>query len=148
MSASFTVPEHPGRTFVATLSANAEAITPQSGTLLIQLQIDNADRALKPGDYAQVRFDLPPQSGTILVPATALMFRDTGVAVAVIGPNDRAAIRSVTIARDLGPTVQIASGLTAADRVIDNPPDSLRTGDQVRVAGAGGVAGSGGHATH
>jgi len=142
MTASFTVPEHPGRSFVASLAASADAITPQSGTLLIQLQIDNADRALKPGDYALVRFSLPTQSGAVQVPAAALMFRDTGMSVAVIGPNGRVAMRPVTIERDLGPTVEIASGLTAGDRVIDNPPDSLRPGDAVQVADAG----RGGHA--
>jgi RND family efflux transporter MFP subunit len=146
MTASFTVPEYPGRSFVANLAASADAITPQSGTLLIQLQIDNADRALKPGDYAQVHFSLPPQAGAIQVPATALMFRDAGMSVAVIGPNGRVAMKTVTIGRDLGATVEIASGLTTADRVIDNPPDSLRAGDQVRIAGPQGAAGGGGHA--
>jgi RND family efflux transporter MFP subunit len=145
MTATFSVPEHPGRTFVATLAASAEAITPLSGTLLVQLQIDNSDRALKPGDYARVRFSLPPQSGAIQVPATALMFRDAGMSVAVIGPNGRVAMKTIIVGRDLGPTVQVASGLTPADRVIDNPPDSLRAGDRVRIANAS-VAAGGGHA--
>jgi membrane fusion protein, multidrug efflux system len=146
LTASFTVPEHPGRFFVAKLAASADAITPQSGTLLIQLQIDNTDRALKPGDYAQVHFSLPPQSGAIQVPATALMFRDAGMSVAVIGSNGRVAMKTITIARDLGPTVEIASGLTTADRVINNPPDSLRAGDQVRIASPQRAAGGGRHA--
>jgi RND family efflux transporter MFP subunit len=142
MTATFSVPEHPGRTFVATLAASAEAITPLSGTLLVQLQIDNSDRALKPGAYARVRFSLPPQSGAIQVPATALMFRDAGMSVAVIGSNGRVAMKTIIVGRDLGQTVQVASGLTPADRVIDNPPDSLRAGDRVRIANA-----SVGHAT-
>ena len=145
MAASFTVPEHPGQTFAANLAASADAITPQSGTLLVQLQIDNADHALKPGDYAQVRFSLPAQGGAIEVPATTLMFRDAGMSVAVVGPGGRVAIKSVTLGRDLGSTVEIASGLAPADQVIDNPPDSLRAGDQVRIATANGAAG-GGHA--
>jgi RND family efflux transporter MFP subunit len=143
MTASFMVPEYPGRSFVATLAASADAITPQSGTLLIQLQAENTDRALKPGDYAQVRFKLPAKSGTILVPSTTLMFRDAGMSVAVIGPDGRVAIKSVTIGRDLGSTVEITAGLAQADRVIDSPPDSLRPGDQVRIAAG---ANGGGHA--
>jgi len=146
MTATFAVPEYPGRTFVATLAASADAITPMSGTLLVQLQIDNTDGALKPGDYAQVRFKLPPQAGAIQVPSTALIFRDSGMTVAVLGPDGRVAIRPVTIGRDLGATVEIASGLTAADRIIDNPPDSLRNGDRVQVATAATPAG-GSHAT-
>jgi membrane fusion protein, multidrug efflux system len=146
MTASFTVPEFPGRSFTATLATNADAITPQSGTLLVQLQIDNGDRALKPGDYAQVRFGLPANIGVIQVPASALMFRDAGMSVATIGPGGRVAMKSVTVGRDLGTTVEIASGLTSADRVIDNPPDSLRAGDLVRIAAARpGGQGAGGH---
>jgi multidrug efflux system membrane fusion protein len=145
MSASFTVPEYPGRTFVANLATTADAITPQTGTLLIQLQIDNTDHVLKSGDYAQVHFNLPADSASIQAPASALMFRDAGMAVAVIGSDGRVAIKPVTIGRDLGTTVEIASGLTSADRVIDNPPDSLRAGDQVKIAAAA-PAGADAHA--
>lgn len=141
MTASFTVPQYPGRTFSATLATTADAVTPQSGTLLIELQIDNPADALKPGDYAQVKFDLPADSHAIRVPAGALMFRDSGMSVAVLGPDERVEIKPVTIGRDLGGTVEIASGLTREDRVIDNPPDSLRAGDLVRVASAAGAGG-------
>jgi RND family efflux transporter MFP subunit len=146
MAADFTVPEHPGRTFTARLATSADAIAPQSGSLLVQLQIDNADRALKHGDYAQVHFSLPPE-GTIKVPATALMFRNTGMSVALVGPGDRVTMKKLTIVRDLGTTVVVAGGIPPADRVIDNPPDSLRPGDQVRIAAATAPAtGAGAHA--
>jgi RND family efflux transporter MFP subunit len=140
MAATFTVPEYPGRIFTANLAASAEAISAASGTLLLQLQIDNADHALKPGAYAQVRFNLPRQGGAIQVPASALTFRHSGMAVAVVGPNSRAIIKPVTIARDFGATVEINNGLSPSDRVIDNPPDSLEQGDLVRVPGASGGA--------
>lgn len=141
MTASFAVPQYPGRTFTATLATTADAVTPQSGTLLIELQIDNPGGALKPGDYAQVKFDLPADANAIRAPASALMFRDSGMSVAVLGPDDRVEIKPVAIGRDLGATVEIASGLTREDRVIDNPPDSLRAGDLVRVASAAGAGG-------
>jgi multidrug efflux system membrane fusion protein len=143
MTATFTVPEYPGRSFTATLATTADAITPQNGTLLVQLQIDNTDSALKAGDYAQVRFALPA-AGALQAPASALMFRDAGMAVAAIGPDGRVAIKPVQMGQDVGPTVEIAGGLTAADRVIDNPPDSLRAGDRVRIAASGGAGGNGG----
>ncbi|MDR3511537.1 MAG: efflux RND transporter periplasmic adaptor subunit [Caulobacteraceae bacterium] len=139
MTASFTVPEYPGRTFTAILAATAQAVTPQTGAQLIQFQIDNGDKALKPGDYAQVKLNLPANAAAIRAPASALLFRDQGMQVAVIGPDGRVAIKPITIGRDLGTTVEIASGLTAQDRVIDNPPDSLRAGDQVRIAAADGA---------
>jgi RND family efflux transporter MFP subunit len=135
MIASFTVPEHPGQIFHAPLTTTSDAVNTQSGTLLLQLQIDNSDGSLKPGDYAQVLFALPVQPGVIQVPATALTFRNSGMAVAVVGPHDHALIKPVQVGRDFGPTVQVNSGLSPSDRVIDNPPDSLETGDLVRVTG-------------
>lgn len=146
MSATFTVPEYPGRTFTATLTTTARAVTPQNGAQEIELQIDNLDGALKPGEYAQVKFDLPKNDNAIRVPASALMFRDSGMSVAVLGPDNRVAVKPVAIAQDLGTAVEIASGLTRQDRVIDNPPDSLRAGDRVRIASAAGGAGGEAHA--
>jgi RND family efflux transporter MFP subunit len=137
MSASFTVPEYPGRVFKAELTTTAQAINTANGTLLLQLQIDNSGGELKPGAYAQVKFDLPTQQTSIQVPASALTFRHSGMAVAVVGPDSRAIIKPVSIARDFGTSVEVNSGLTLSDRVIDNPPDSLEQGDLVRVPGAG-----------
>jgi membrane fusion protein, multidrug efflux system len=136
MNATFTVPEFPTRSFQAAVVATAGAVDTTTGTLLVQLQIDNASHILKSGDYAQVHFDLPAGVNAIRVPASALTFRDGGMAVATLGPNGRVAIKPIAIAHDYGTEVEIASGLSRADRVIDNPPDSLRQGDAVHVAGA------------
>lgn len=136
-TADFTVPEYPGRVFKAQLTNSAQAIDTANGTLLLQLQIDNSDGALKPGAYAQVKFDLPGQSNLVQVPASALTFRHSGMAVAVVGPGSRAIIKPVSIARDYGSSVEVNAGLSANEKVIDNPPDSLNSGDLVRVPGAG-----------
>jgi multidrug efflux system membrane fusion protein len=133
---SLTVPEHPGEIFPATLAGATGAVSDRSGTMLVELQTDNPTSALKPGDYAQVSFSLPPTAGVIRLPASALMFRQRGMAVATVGRGDRVAMKYITVARDLGATVEVASGLAASDRVIDNPPDSLADGEQVRIAGA------------
>jgi RND family efflux transporter MFP subunit len=137
LTATFTVPEHPGRSFTATLVTTADAIAPATGTLLIQLQAENADRVLKSGDYAQVHFTLPVNAGALRVPASALMFRDAGMSVAVVTAQGAVAIKPITIGRDFGSVVEVASGLTATDRVINNPPDSMRSGDHVRIASGG-----------
>jgi RND family efflux transporter MFP subunit len=134
MTAAFEVPQYPGRTFTANLSTTAEAVTPQNGDLLVQLQMDNEGGALKPGDYAQVRFGLAAKAGAVQAPASALMFRDSGMVVAVVGSDGRVVVKPIRIGQDMGAVVEIATGLSPEDRVIDNPPDSLRAGDQVRVA--------------
>jgi RND family efflux transporter MFP subunit len=136
MKATFTVPEYPAQTFTATLIATAGSVNMQSGTVLMQLQADNADHRLKAGDYAEVRFNLPASATAIRLPASALIFNDSGAAVALVGARNRVEIKSVAITRDYGTSVEIASGLTRHDRVIDNPPDSLRQGDAVRVTAA------------
>ncbi|HZC17465.1 MAG TPA: efflux RND transporter periplasmic adaptor subunit [Caulobacteraceae bacterium] len=136
MTAMLTVPEHPGQAFQAALVTTSNAVSVQSGTLQVELQIDNASGQLKPGDYAQVSFALPASTTTVRVPASALMFRQKGLAVATVGPNNRVVIKYVTIGVDQGPFVDLAAGLGVSDRVIDNPPDSIGAGDLVRVASA------------
>ncbi|MEJ1968507.1 MAG: efflux RND transporter periplasmic adaptor subunit [Rhizomicrobium sp.] len=135
MVAHFTVPQHPGQVFTATLAAAAESINTQTGTTLIQLQADNAANLFNPGDYAQVTFDLPASRNAVRLPASALIFGDNGTQVALVGPRNRVVIRPVTIVRDYGTSVEVAATLNRHDRVIDNPSDSLRQGDEVRVAG-------------
>jgi membrane fusion protein, multidrug efflux system len=135
MTAEIAVPEYPGRKFTATMVGTADAVNDQSGTVLVQLLADNGMGQMKPGDYAQVTFAIAPQQGVVTAPASALIFRRTGVQVATLGPNNRIVMRPVVIARDLGATVEIASGVGPRDRVVDNPPDSLADGELVRVTG-------------
>jgi RND family efflux transporter MFP subunit len=138
--ATFTVPEYPGQSFNATLTSTASSIDPVSGSLQVEFQTDNAAGMLHPGDYAQVQVTLPQDNKAVTVPPSALLFRDSGMEAATLGPDNRVVIKQVTIGRDMGTVVEIARGLTLADKVIDNPPDSLAQGDQVRVANSAGTA--------
>ena len=138
---SLQAPEYPNRTFQATLVSTSGAIGAQTGALLAEAQIDNPDGALKPGDYVQATFALPAVTGTLRLPANALMFRQSGLAAAVVGPGGRVTLRPVTVARDLGNTVEISAGVAPGDTVITNPPDSLVDGEVVRVASAARAAG-------
>ncbi|MES2256485.1 MAG: efflux RND transporter periplasmic adaptor subunit [Pseudomonadota bacterium] len=133
MTATFTVPELPGREFTATLAANANAVASASGTQLLQFQADNAEGLIRPGSYAEVRFNLPPGKGAVHVPATALMFRDQGPVVATVDAGNHVRMKVISIRRDMGSFVEVGAGLSLADRVIDNPPDSIRDGDPVRI---------------
>ena len=132
MTATLTVPERPGVKFNAKLVDTDDAITPSSGTLLVQLAVDNQNGLLIPGEYTEVHFALPTNSHALSIPASSLIFRQNGLQVAVVGHDNRAVLKSVSIATDLGTHVEIASGLSPTDRVIDNPPDSLASGDEVR----------------
>jgi RND family efflux transporter MFP subunit len=134
MKASLELPQYAGRTFPATVVSDAGAVSDQSGTLLVELEVQNPDGALKPGDFAQVRFDLPPATGVVRVPASALIFRSQGLQVATVTPDGRAHLHKASVARDLGAQVELNGGVTPTDKVIDTPPDSLEDGDLVRIA--------------
>lgn len=136
MTASLAVPEYPGQTFPARVSSTSGAVGDKSGALLVELQRDNPGGKLKPGDYAQVNFALQSKAGGLSVPASATLFLPKGMAVATVGADNRIVMKYVTIARDLGTRLEISSGLSPSDRVVDNPPDSLAAGDLVRIAGA------------
>lgn len=134
--ATVSVPEQPGQRYDATVQSMANAIDPASGTMLVQLTASNAGTALLPGGYAKVRFEIPAAAGTLSLPASALIFDKSGLGVATLGAGDKVALKPVTLARDLGATVELSSGVTAEDRVIQNPPDGVANGDVVKVAPA------------
>jgi multidrug efflux pump subunit AcrA (membrane-fusion protein) len=88
-----------------------------------------------PGGYANVRFELPRDTARLHVPASALIFDRNGLYVATLDGDNRVVLKNVTIARDNGSTVEIATGLDVADRVIETPPDGVVAGSLVRVLG-------------
>jgi RND family efflux transporter MFP subunit len=133
MQAQLTVPEHPGQTFTAKVEASARSVDPTSGSTLVQLAVDNEAGELIPGAYTSVHFNLPLASANLSVPAGALIFDHSGLQVATLGPHNRVIFKPVTVARDLGDSVEISSGLTANDRIIDSPPDGIGNGDTVRI---------------
>ncbi|MDB5393780.1 MAG: efflux transporter periplasmic adaptor subunit [Rhodospirillales bacterium] len=136
MQASFEMPQHPGRQFTATLVTTSNAMNMNSASMLVELQTDNADGALKAGAYCQVHFQLPNDAKLVRLPATALAPTDRGLQVAVLGDDNRVTLKAVQLGRDFGDNVEVAAGLSPSDRVIDNPPETLESGDAVQLAAA------------
>jgi len=139
--AQISVPEYPGRTFPATIEKSAQAVDIASNATRIQLVVDNSQGELMTGDFTNVNFELPHPEVAVNVPASALIFNQSGLHVATVGNDGRIVLKKVTIARDLGNEVEIGSGIVADDRVVINPPDGIATGDKVRIAGAPGKSG-------
>jgi len=138
--ARISVPEHPDKTYTATVESSSQSVAAASGTTLMQLAVDNQARELLPGGYASVRLDLPHDANTLSIPASALIFDAKGLRVATVDATDHVKLKTITIARDLGPTLDIDAGLSAQDRVIQSPPDGLAEGSLVRIAGNAGQA--------
>src|SRR4051794_5537042 len=135
--AAIVLPEYPNRTFQATVEASSQAVDVASGTTRMQLGLDNSLGELMPGGYPSVKLSLQRDTAPLSIPASALIFNGSGLRVATVGPDDKVLFKPVTIARDLGREIELASGIAADDRVITAPPDGLSDGDQVRVSGAG-----------
>jgi RND family efflux transporter MFP subunit len=136
--ALISVPEYPERSFTATVEASAQSVDAGSGTTRMQLVVDNAGGELMTGAFANVRLQLPLPEMVINVPASALIFDQSGLRVATVGADERVVLKQITIGRDLGKEIEVASGLSADDRIIDSPPDGIGAGDKVRIAGGPG----------
>ncbi|MBB6255084.1 efflux RND transporter periplasmic adaptor subunit [Nitrospirillum iridis] len=143
--ATFDLPQYPGRTFAATLTTTANAVNTANRSMLVELQADNPDGDLTPGTYAEVHFQLPAAPDTAKVPATALVVGDRGAQLAVLGAPGtpdagKVVLKRVQLGRDLGDSVEVVAGLAPGDRVIDSPPETLGTGDTVRLAATDAAA--------
>jgi len=139
--AVITVPDYPNRTFDATVEASSQSVDVSSGTTRMQLALANTKGELMPGGYANVKMSLARDALPLHIPASALIFNQNGLRVATVGPDDKVLFKTVTIARDLGRDIELASGISADDRIITAPPDGLADGDQVRVVGGGAKGG-------
>ncbi len=146
-NATIRVPEHPDRTYSGTVEASAQAVNPSTGTTLMQLIVDNSAGEMMPGDYASIHLQIADGANALRVPSSALIFDAKGLSIATVDADNHVLVKPVSIARDLGTVVELASGLAPNDRVIENPPDGIGTGDTVRLAGAAAV-GSAGQGKH
>jgi RND family efflux transporter MFP subunit len=139
-----TFVEHPGKTYVGTMVRTADAIDPVSRTLLVEIDIDNRNGALLPGSLAQVHFKTPTAVQTFIVPAAALIFRNKDLQLGTVVDGNKAHLISIKIGEDDGATVKVISGLSADDKVIQDPPDSLIEGEQLYVESPANKGNAGG----
>ncbi|WP_175816530.1 efflux RND transporter periplasmic adaptor subunit [Burkholderia diffusa] len=128
-----TTQQYPGRRFAAHVARSAGAIDPVTRTLRVEVDVDNRDGALLPGAYAQAHLLVPSAAPAFELPVSALLYRPNGVTVATVDANGRTALKTVQIGRDFGTHVEIVAGLGATDRVIDNPGDSIASGETVKI---------------
>ena len=131
--AELSMAQMPGRKMAAKVVRTAGIISVDSRTLLTELAVDNAHGEILAGSYAQVRFPQAKQDVALTVPANTLLFRAEGAQVGLVDSNRLVQLRSVTLGRDFGATLEVLDGVTLSDRLILNPSDSLVSGIPVRV---------------
>jgi RND family efflux transporter MFP subunit len=132
--ATINVPEHPGKTYSGTVEASSQAVSPSTGTTLMQIIVDNSAGEMMPGDYAGIHLQIDGAANVLSVPSSALIFDAKGLSIATVDANNHVLLKSVSIQRDLGSVIEVASGLAPNDRVIQNPPDGIDNGAEVRLA--------------
>ena len=129
--ARLSVTNLPGRSFTGTVARTANSLDPNSRTMLVEVQVPNADGALLPGMYAQVDLSSPRTNAPLLVPGDALMVRADGTQVAIVRPDSTVHLQKIQVGRDYGDRLEVLSGLQMGDRIIANPGDSAREGAKV-----------------
>lgn len=133
-STAVTLQEFPGQKFSAKVARTAEAIDPNTRTLLTEVDVPNKDGRLLPGSFGEVHFAVGSNVNKVTVPVNAMLFRSQGAQLAVVGPDKKIQLRAISIGKDYGTTLEILAGVATEDQIVINPPDSLEAGQQVNLA--------------
>lgn len=129
----------PGECHAGTVVRNSGAINPSTRTLRVEVDVPNADGAVLPGSYGQLRLTLHRARPGLSVPVNALLYRPQGMRLATVDARHRVVLKTITPGRDFGTRIEVAAGVGANDQVVLNPSDSITDGEQVRIAQAGGA---------
>jgi RND family efflux transporter MFP subunit len=143
LTADLTLQEFPDKRFKGKLVRTANAIDLSSRTLLVEVDVNNPTGELLPGAYAQVHLNVAAGAPAAILPVSAMLFRSEGLQVAIVDNGNRVELRSVIAGRDFGNELEIVSGIKLTDWVIDNPSDSLISGESVRLADSSPNTGNG-----
>ncbi len=134
LEAELRFTEQANKTYTAQTVRTSNALDPTLRTLQVELQLDNANREIFPGAYAEVHFKLAGNAESLRLPANTVLFRAAGLQVATIDGTKHVKLKSIVQGRDFGSTIEILSGIEANDLVVVNPPDSITDGETVRIA--------------
>jgi membrane fusion protein, multidrug efflux system len=132
LTATLHMPSHPGKPIKANYLTTAKAFSANTRTAVTELTVANPDHSLWPGTYVDVEFRVPADPTILTVPEQALIFRAQGLQVAVVDAQNKVHLQAVTLGDNLGQIVQVTSGITASDKLVNNPPAGLLEGQVVQ----------------
>ena len=133
LTAHVTVPQIPNRHFTFNFLTVSKGFDVNTRTAVTVFTIDNKDRALWPGSYATVRLTAPVESGVTTIPTSALVFQEHGTQVAVVTEDNRVHFKPIEVTKILDNVIELTSGVSDDDRIINNPSAALLEGDKVRI---------------
>ena len=132
VDAVIRVPAMPNLTFHGQVARIADALQPGTRTLLTEVDVPNPDGALQPGVYCTVELKIPRQSPALIVPASAIIFNQNGMQVAVVA-SGAVHLHKIVVTTDYGTEVEVSEGVKPGDQVILQPPVNLADGDKVNT---------------
>ena len=130
-AATITAAGYPGQKFTGSITRHPDALSPDTRTMLVEVDLTNENQALYPGMYATAEFTVKMGAGAPMVPDDALVFRDGKVYVPVVR-NNQLHLAEVTLGYDNGQMVEIISGINQADKVAVNVGQAARDGENVQ----------------
>jgi membrane fusion protein, multidrug efflux system len=130
-SAKVSVRELTGQTFEGHVARTAGVLDNVTRTLNTEIRVPNPNGKLMSGMYAEVLLNLSAPRPVYEIPATALLSDAQGLRVAIVTANDTLHLQPITVERDLGATLQVASGINAGDRVVQIAGAELSEGQKV-----------------
>src|SRR2546428_1083572 len=122
------------KTYPGKVISTSGAVSPDSRTMLVELQVENSKNEILPGSYATIRVPQVALGKLVTLPDNTLIFRGKSVQVGIVDAKGIVQLRDVKVGRDFGVQSEILSGVTESNKVIVNPSDSLTAGTTVRVA--------------
>jgi RND family efflux transporter MFP subunit len=133
MKATVLVQEYPNGKFIGKIRRTAGALDMASRTMLAQVELDNPQKKLLPGMYAQVKLTLKRTNRPYVIPAGTLALRTQGPQVLTVTPQHTIKIKNVKISRDNGATLEISEGLDGTEQLVINPSLGLTEGLKVQI---------------
>ena len=132
ITATLHQPSQPGKSIEAKFLTTARAFNANTRTAETELTVENPNHTLWPGTYVDVVFQVPTDPTVLTMPEAALIFRAEGAQVAIVDAQNHVHLRNVTLGQNLGQTVQVTSGLSLGDKLVNNPPAGLLEGQSVQ----------------
>jgi multidrug efflux system membrane fusion protein len=131
-----SLPAPSARTVSGRLIFVDNAVDPSTGTIRMRAEYPNEDAALWPGQFVNVSIRLYDEADAIVIPAGAVQTAQEGQFVYVVGGDDAAQVRKVTVERTEG-DLAVVKGVAKGDRVVTRGALRLAPGTKVQVrAGA------------
>ena len=131
--AEVRVEAYPSLIFTGRIDRIAVTSDPGTNTFAVEVLLNNPDLVLKAGFSARVSLTTQPLTNVILIPQSAILYRESGADVYVIDGNRKAVKKSVILGINIGDDIQVIDGLKPDDSLVVKGQNYLKTGARVLV---------------